>query len=344
MPSVEGLDRARRAALRMLDAVLRRGQTMDSAAAVAAGLPPADRALAMRHRRRDAAPPARPRRADRQRHAAARCPTTARRGWCCAWRWPRRSASARPTMRWSRPPCRWSTAARGGWSMACSAPCCAAALPPLDAPRLARGGRASAGARPGARRSSRPRAARSRSARRSTSASPTMASAGLPRPPAACRWRRAIVRLPSSVGRRAARLRRGRLVGAGPRRLASRAADSRPTPRTCSTSAPRRAARRCSSPPPAIDVTALDRVGKSSRHDCARISRAPGSTAKLVAADALDWTARPALRRGPARRALLGDRHLPPPSRSALPRAAARSSREAPSCQARAARTAPPTG
>jgi 16S rRNA (cytosine967-C5)-methyltransferase len=46
MPSVEGLA-ARKAALQMLDAVLRRGQTLDSASSAARGLPPADRALAL---------------------------------------------------------------------------------------------------------------------------------------------------------------------------------------------------------------------------------------------------------------------------------------------------------
>lgn len=46
MPSVEGLG-ARRAALQMLDAVLRRGRTLDSAAQGAHGLSPADRALAV---------------------------------------------------------------------------------------------------------------------------------------------------------------------------------------------------------------------------------------------------------------------------------------------------------
>ena len=43
--SQEGVE-ARKAALRMLDAVLRRGQTMDNAAQAARGLPPADAALA----------------------------------------------------------------------------------------------------------------------------------------------------------------------------------------------------------------------------------------------------------------------------------------------------------
>ena len=46
MPSTEGVG-ARQAALRMLDAVLRRGQTLDSAASSARDLPPQDRALAL---------------------------------------------------------------------------------------------------------------------------------------------------------------------------------------------------------------------------------------------------------------------------------------------------------
>ena len=46
MPSVEGLG-ARKAALRMLDAVLRKGQTLDSAASAARDLQPPDRALAL---------------------------------------------------------------------------------------------------------------------------------------------------------------------------------------------------------------------------------------------------------------------------------------------------------
>ena len=46
MPSVEGLP-ARRAALQMLDAVLRRGHTLDSAAQAVRGLQPADQALAI---------------------------------------------------------------------------------------------------------------------------------------------------------------------------------------------------------------------------------------------------------------------------------------------------------
>ncbi len=46
MPSVEGLG-ARKAALQMLDAVLRRGLTLDSAAQAVRGLPPQDKALAI---------------------------------------------------------------------------------------------------------------------------------------------------------------------------------------------------------------------------------------------------------------------------------------------------------
>ena len=46
MPSVEGLA-ARRAALQMLDAVLRRGQTLDAAGAAVRGLSPADQGLAL---------------------------------------------------------------------------------------------------------------------------------------------------------------------------------------------------------------------------------------------------------------------------------------------------------
>ncbi len=67
---LEGLA-ARKAALRILDAVLRRGQTMDNAAQ-AAREPAAGRCRAgQRHCRRNAAPPARSRCADRRRDAAA---------------------------------------------------------------------------------------------------------------------------------------------------------------------------------------------------------------------------------------------------------------------------------
>ena len=55
MPSVEGVG-ARRAALQMLDAVLRRGQTLDSAAAAARELSARRSRAGRRHRRRNAAP------------------------------------------------------------------------------------------------------------------------------------------------------------------------------------------------------------------------------------------------------------------------------------------------
>src|SRR5215212_3887958 len=46
MPSVEGLP-ARRAALQVLDSVLRQGRTLDAAGAAVRGLPPNDHALAL---------------------------------------------------------------------------------------------------------------------------------------------------------------------------------------------------------------------------------------------------------------------------------------------------------
>ena len=70
MPSVEGLP-ARRAALQMLDAVLRRGRTLDSAAQAVAGPEACRPGAGRRDCRRGAAANARPRRADRQRDAAA---------------------------------------------------------------------------------------------------------------------------------------------------------------------------------------------------------------------------------------------------------------------------------
>ncbi|MES2137693.1 MAG: hypothetical protein V4502_11625, partial [Pseudomonadota bacterium] len=46
MPSVEGVP-ARKAALQMLDGVMRRGQTLEAAAGHSRGLPPPDQALAV---------------------------------------------------------------------------------------------------------------------------------------------------------------------------------------------------------------------------------------------------------------------------------------------------------
>ena len=97
------------------------------------------------------------------------------------------------------------------------------------------------------------------------------------------------VRLEQRVGRRPCRLRRGPLVGAGPCRLAAGAADPGGRQATCSTSAPRRAARRCSSPPP---VTASPR-STASESRLARLRENLERThleAELVDADALKWT------------------------------------------------------
>ena len=95
------------------------GQCRAGSARTAAGR----RGAGQRHRRRNAAPPARSRRADRRRDAA----TTARRqqgaDGAAPGAWRRKSALARPIMRWSRPRCRWSTAGRDGWSTACWARC-----------------------------------------------------------------------------------------------------------------------------------------------------------------------------------------------------------------------------
>ena len=100
--------------------------------------------------------------------------------------------------------------------------------------------------------------------------------------------------------------------------------------RTCSTSARRPAARRCSSPPPVTGSPRSTRR-KVVSDDCARTCDRTHLDAELVEADALKWQPRPRIRRDPARRALLGDRHVPPPSGSPLPRSAATSSPTAPS-------------
>ena len=105
---------------------------------------------------------------------------------------------------------------------------------------------------------------------------------------AASRSRRNHVRLDSSSVADLPGFGERPLVGAGPRRLAARAADSRRRRRTCSTFAPRPAARRCSSPPPAIGSPRSIRR-KVVSDDCARISSARTSTAELVDADALEW-------------------------------------------------------
>ena len=325
----------------MLDAVLRRGQTMDNAAQHAHEPAAGRRRAGQRDRRRDAAPPARPRRADRQRDPPAACPTTPRRGWCCASRWPRRSALGTPDhalVATALPlvdggPRRLvhgvlGTLLRQG-------------VPPLDVPRLpeprsserwraAWGEEVVAAAAPRDRQ--RPAARPQLRQRRSRAGLPT-ASASLPAPPPA---------RPQQRGRRAARLRRGRLVGAGSRRLAPRAADpgrrharARPVRRAGrqDDAARRRRARRHRARP----------LAKVVWHDLRENLARTGLEAETVVADVLRLDARRAVRRDPARRALLGDRHLPPPSRSALPRPARDHRRRWPSPGASCS-PAPPTG
>ena len=250
-----------------------------------------------------------------------RLPDDARRGWCCAWRSRRRSGSARPTTRWSRPPCRWSTAARGGWSTACSARCFGAACR-RSRRRICPKRSSSAGARPGARRWSRPRAARSRSGRRSTSASPTMptrrpmraehggrVARAAPRPPAKAR------RSPSLPGFGEGRWWVQDLAASLPARLIPAGAKdvldlcAAPGGKTMQLAA---AGHR---------VTAVDasesRLGRL-RENLGRthLERRAGRGRRA------DVAAGARVRRDPARRALLGHRHLPPPSRSALSRPA----------------------
>ena len=71
------------------------------------------------------------------------------------------------------------------------------------------------------------------------------------------------------------------------------------------------------------DVVAVD----SSQSRAARLRENLARTrlsAEVVIADALDWSPAAPRRRGAARRAVQRDRHLPPPSRRALPRARSR--------------------
>ena len=121
----------------------------------------------------------------------------------------------------------------------------------------------------------------------------------------------------------AAGLRRGRLVGAGRRRrTAGAAARRRARPHASPISAPRPAARPRNWPPPA-PASPRSTARRRGSSGCARISRGCGLTAETVAADVTRMAGR-AVRRRPARRALLVDRHHPPPSRHPLAQARGR--------------------
>ena len=119
----------------MLDAVLRRGQTMDNAAQASRGLPPADAALASAiagetlRRLPDL---------DELIDSATqqRLPDDTKARMVLRLALAQKIGLGTPDHAWSRPLCRWSTAGRAGWSTACSARCCARAVPPIDAPRL----------------------------------------------------------------------------------------------------------------------------------------------------------------------------------------------------------------
>ena len=88
---------------------------------------------------------------------------------------------------------------------------------------------------------------------------------------------------------RTARLRRRRVVGAGYRRVAPRAAARRGPGHARSTSAPRPAARRCSSPPPA-GTSPRSTSSKVVWRDFATISTRTHLKAEVVAADATRWS------------------------------------------------------
>ena len=183
----------------------------------------------------------------------------------------------------------------------------------------------------------RPRGGRSRSGRRSTSASPTMPRRK-PMPPstAACRSRRAMSGWkarpsPSLPGFGGGRWWVQDLAASLPARLIPADAQdvldlcAAPGGKTMQLAA---AGHRVT----AVDASEsrLGRLRENLERTQPRRRARRGRRADLEA-DA-------PVRRDPARRALLGDRHVPPPSRGALPRPAARSSPTSAELQAQAAR------
>ena len=170
MPSVEGVG-ARRAALQMLDHVLRRGQTLESAAAGVRSLSPPDHALAIaiagETLRRIPDLDALIDSATRQR-----LPDDSKARMVLRLALAQKIGLGTPDHAVVATACRSSTADHDGWSTACSAHCCGAGFRRSmrrGSPRLSR----SAGARRGAMTSWRQRGARSPSVPRSTSALPT---------------------------------------------------------------------------------------------------------------------------------------------------------------------------
>jgi len=120
MPSVEGVG-ARSAALQMLDAVLRRGQTLDAASATVRNLSGPDHALAVaiagEALRRLPDLDALIDSATRQR-----LPDDSKARTVLRLALAQKVASARLTTPSSRRHCRWSTVAHAGWCTAFSAP------------------------------------------------------------------------------------------------------------------------------------------------------------------------------------------------------------------------------
>ena len=284
-------------------------------------LPPQDAGARRRHRRRSLAPAARPRRSDRFGDP----PAPSRRHQGADGAAPRarpedRARHARPRA-WSPPLCRWSTAGRGGWSTACSARCCARASP-CPTRRACRRRSRSAGARPGARRWC-------MAARRAIAQRPPLdlsfasdEAAQAYAEPAAFRSRRAIAG--SSMPAMSPSCRASASGGWWVQDLAA-SLPARLIPADASDVLDLCAAPGGKTMQLAAAGHRRDRASTARKvvwHDWPTISRAPDLQAELVAADALDWAPPNAVRRHPARRALLGDRHLPPPSRSALPRPA----------------------